>query len=201
MIQMPFAEAIQSRITERESPMYSSNPTPADNIRTAYTLVLMTEAHAIAVSQWRYPPPYDAYNPEPWECVSAEGRELADAEIRSRQYRSVLLGDELYGYVQWFLLASEQGPSVVRLGLGKRPDACSRGRGADFVAFIARETSRRYPGWMLDLEVASGNVRAIRAYERAGFRIADAYELPHPRHGTSWTYNMIWTPAPHFTNL
>lgn len=155
-----------------------------------YRLVPMTVRHAEAIASWRYPPPYARYGFEPWDVLLAEGRELADPDVRERQYRSVLELDELCGFVQWFPLAAEDGPDVVRLGLGQRPDLCGRGRGAGFAAYVAAETARLHPGRLVDLEVAADNRRAIRAYERAGFRFAEAYDLP-----TGRVHVMSWNPS------
>jgi ribosomal-protein-alanine N-acetyltransferase len=169
----------------------------AERCRTSYSLMPMNETHAIDIAAWRYPAPFERYNHKPWAEQKAEGRELADPAVRSQQYRSILQEGQLYGYVQWFPLAAEDGPDIVRLGLGVRPDACGRGCGASFVAFVARETASRHPRRRIDLEVAADNPRAIRAYERAGFQVVDAYDLPCPRQGDAIpTLNMLWLPDP-----
>lgn len=148
---------------------------PVDGVR--YALAPMTAERADAVARWRYPPPYERYGaPE-----AADGR-----------FRAVLRDGALCGFVQWFPLAAEDGGAVVRLGLGMRPDLCGRGEGAAFVRFLAEETARLHPGAAIDLEVAAGNVRAVRAYERAGFRVEDAYELPLRGGGVEPVVNMVW---------
>jgi len=144
-----------------------------------FKLVPMTERHAAAIASWRYPQPYERYNSEPWERLSVEGIGMADPVIREKQFRSVLRHGDLCGFAQWFPLYAEHtqdaAPSIIRLGVGLRPDLCGRGLGADFVAFIAEETAKQHPGAAIDLEVAADNLRAIRAYERAGFRKTDEY--------------------------
>ncbi|MCI3926843.1 GNAT family N-acetyltransferase [Paenibacillus sp. TRM 82003] len=150
----------------------------------------MTPARAEAIASWRYPAPYERYAFEHWDALVAEGRQLADPELRERQFRCVLEADELCGFLQWFPLTAEEGPDLVRLGLGLRPDLCGQGRGAGFASFVAAETARLHPGRLIDLEVAASNRRAIRAYERAGFRVVDEYELALGR-----TYAMVWRPS------
>ena len=144
-----------------------------------FRLVPMTEHHAAAIASWRYPKPYERYNSEPWERLSAEGKGMADPIIREKQFRSVLRQGQLCGFAQWFPLTAEHAQdaasSIIRLGLGLRPDLCGRGLGADFVRFIAQETAKQHPSAVIDLEVAADNLRAIRAYERAGFRKTDEY--------------------------
>lgn len=164
-----------------------------------FRLAPMTERRAAAVASWSYPPPYDRYNIGPWERLAAEGRELADPSIRESQYRSVLRGDELCGFVQWFPLLSERADGepvrIIRLGVGLRPDLCGRGLGAAFAAYLAEEAAARFPGAAIDLEVASSNLRAVKAYERAGFRIEDEYDAPFGRGGAERVLCMVWRPC------
>ncbi|WP_274363971.1 GNAT family N-acetyltransferase [Paenibacillus thermotolerans] len=167
-------------------------PAFTDNLR--FTIEPMTEAHAMAVCSWRYEPPYDRYNWEPWETMASLGKEFADPHIRTEQYRSALLdGDKLAGFVQLFPLSGDDAAGTIRLGLGLRPDLCGLRRGIG--AALAREAALYalglYPGWSVDLEVAADNLRAIAAYERAGFVRTDSYEL-RASHGTTTTYCMVW---------
>ena len=161
----------------------------------AYRLAPMTERDAAAICEWRYPAPYDIYNWPPWEQAVREGRDFADPDVRERQYRSVYWSGRLVGFAQWFPLIAEEGPPIVRLGLGLRPDDCGAGEGAAFAAFLAAETAALHPGRLVDLEVAKDNVRARKAYEKAGFRAADEYELPIPGGGSTAVVNMIYLPS------
>ncbi|HZG76605.1 MAG TPA: GNAT family N-acetyltransferase [Paenibacillus sp.] len=165
------------------------------NATIPYRLAPMTERDAAAICEWRYPAPYDIYNWPPWEQAVREGRDFADPVVRERQYRSVWREDRLCGFAQWFPLAAEVGPPLIRLGLGLRPEDCGAGAGAAFAAFLARETASRHPGRLVDLEVAKDNVRARNAYEKAGFREADEYELPVPGKGSIAVVNMIYLPS------
>jgi ribosomal protein S18 acetylase RimI-like enzyme len=83
--------------------------------------------------------------------------------------------DRLCGFAQLFPLVG-----VTRLGLGLRPDLCGRGLGSAFSKLIAQEARTRRPANEIDLEVLVWNTRAIKAYERAGFHIADTYERGTP---------------------
>jgi ribosomal-protein-alanine N-acetyltransferase len=158
-----------------------------------FDFVPMSESDAKSICAWRYEPPYDRYNWEPWEELVRLGRELADPRIRAEQYRSAVIAGELSGFAQWFPLAGDYGAGTIRLGLGLRPDLCGQGRGigASLAKAAAIHAQRLYPGWSVDLEVAADNLRAVAAYERAGFTIADSYELP-TRHGLILTYCMVW---------
>jgi len=150
----------------------------------------MSEAHAEAICGWRYPPPYDRFDWPPWEEAAAQGLEIADPRIREAQYVSVLNGrDELIGYVQFFPLLN-----ATRLSLGLRPDLCGRGGGAVLARLAAEEALRRAPGIEVDLEVLAWNIRAIRAYEKAGFVLDDTY-CRQPPSGPDIFHCMVYRPA------
>lgn len=153
-------------------------------------LAPMTAAHAEAICEWRYPPPYDRFNWPCWEEVIERRLEIGDPWIREMQYASVLNGrDELVGYVQFFPLLN-----ATRLGLGMRPDLCGRGGGAVMTRLAAEEALRRTPGVEVDLEVLVWNLRAIRAYEKAGFVLDDTYCRQTPA-GPDLFHCMVYKPA------
>jgi RimJ/RimL family protein N-acetyltransferase len=152
-----------------------------------FAVMPMTETDARAIASWKYPPPYDLYNWEPWHRMVRSGYEIANPEIRRQQYRSILhpvYG--LSGFAQFFPMAG-----VTRLGLGLRPDLCGRGLGVPFVRAIVAEARRIAPGDEIDLEVLVSNTRAIRVYEKAGFRITDRYDKP-TRTGIDSFYCMVY---------
>lgn len=150
----------------------------------------MTEQDAQAVTEWRYPPPYDIYRWPDWEEMLRDDREFTDPAVREAQYLSVRDEDDadapLLGYVQLFAL-----DRAIRIGIGLRPDACGRGLGTSIVKLAVEEAARRMPGAEIDLEVEHWNKRAIRAYERAGFAIADVYTR-RATHGVVNLYCMVW---------
>ncbi|GAB2701360.1 GNAT family N-acetyltransferase [Paenibacillus thermoaerophilus] len=149
------------------------------------SVVPMTEQHAEEICRWRYEPPYDVFNWPDWTRMVREGAEFGDPGIRERQYAAVVAGSGadgsnpdgpvLVGYAQFFPITG-----VTRLGLGLRPDLCGRGLGTALVRTIVEEARRRAPQNAIDLEVLTWNVRAIRAYEKAGFVVADTYVRPTP---------------------
>ena len=67
---------------------------------------------------------------------------------------------------------------TVDMGLGLHPDRTGRGLGQGFVALGMRHARAVFGPVDLRLTVASFNLRAIRAYERAGFEPGKAYVLP-----------------------
>lgn len=143
-----------------------------DQAAARFSIIPMSEADAITISQWRYDAPYTMYNWDSWHLMVRNQYEIANPIIREQQYRSVIceqLG--LCGFAQFFPMLG-----VTRLGLGLRPDLCDQGLGAAFVSAIAKAALIHAPQCELDLEVITHNVRAIKAYIKAGFSITDTYE-------------------------
>ena len=53
-----------------------------------------------------------------------------------------------------------------------RPDLCGRGFGWQMTQAACELSGKLFPGKSLYLEVRTWNERAVRCYEKAGFRIA-----------------------------
>ncbi|RJE85540.1 GNAT family N-acetyltransferase [Paenibacillus sp. 1011MAR3C5] len=154
------------------------------------TIHAMSEVHARSLCDWRYEPPWDSYNWPAWENMKKDAIEFGDPVLRASQYAVVLdKHQSLVGYVQFFPMGN-----VTRLGLGLHPERIGQGLGSHFVHTLALEALRRCPDHEIDLEVASWNIRAIRAYERAGFRIEDTYLRPSPS-GEIECHCMVFHPA------
>ncbi|WP_127572717.1 GNAT family N-acetyltransferase [Paenibacillus xylaniclasticus] len=139
---------------------------------------------------WRYEPPFDLYGWPDWSRMKAEGIEFGDETIRRQQYMTAIDHEgHMIGFLQLFPMLG-----VTRLGLGLRPDLCGRGFGPAFANAAAEEALRQAPDNAVDLEVLTWNIRAIRAYQRAGFVIEDTYERPTPT-GLAEFHCMIYTGA------
>ncbi|RIE01674.1 GNAT family N-acetyltransferase [Cohnella faecalis] len=151
----------------------------------------MTENDAKKICEWRYPEPYDVYRWLTWDEMVRQAKEFGDPDIRSQQFRSFRSAEnDLVGYAQLFPL-----DRAIRLGIGLRPDLCGRGYGTSLIRLAAElARSRMPPDGEVDLEVERWNVRAIRAYEKAGFRITDEYER-RASHGMVSILCMVWMPG------
>lgn len=132
-----------------------------------YLFRQMDEADANEVAGWRYEPPYDFYDSvaDPEDLA-----ELLDPERRGGVYFSVLDRGKLVGFFQF-----EGRGSAVNLGLGMRPDLTGKGLGPDFLAAGMEFARGRFAPKRFTLAVAAFNERAIRTYERAGFRRGETY--------------------------
>ena len=103
---------------------------------------------------WRYPPPYDFYDDDGLPPKNPE------------RFYSDCTED---GAVAGFYYFEERGDAIF-YGLGLHPDLTGRGLGAAFVNAGLEFAQERFGRRRFVLDVAEFNERAIRVYERAGFR-------------------------------
>jgi len=82
------------------------------------------------------------------------------------RFYSVCIED---GAVAGFFYFEERGDAIF-YGLGLRPDLTGRGLGATFVNAGLEFAEARFGRRLIVLDVAEFNERAIRVYERVGFR-------------------------------
>lgn len=139
----------------------------------------IAKVDAFAISNWKYPSPYDFYD--------MKGSQEAIDELLNGAYYAV---DEAeLGLFGFYCVGScaqvpgmrpdgayaVEGSYVVDLGLGMRPDLNGQGYGTLFLQHILNDLDLSYPTSDIRLTVAEWNTRAIRVYERHGFRFAGAY--------------------------
>jgi len=129
----------------------------------------MTEADARAVAVWRYPAEYSFYDVD---SDAADLAELLDPAEWGRRYFSVDDdGSELVG----FFVFKVSGRTA-EIGLALRPDLTGIGLGESFVDTAVQFAAERFGVESFTLSVAAFNVRAIKVYERAGFREVERYD-------------------------
>ena len=132
-----------------------------------YLFKQMDDDEAREISGWRYEPPYDFY-----DAVSDPGdlEELLDPERREDAYFSAFDEVLLVGFFQF-----EVRGDTVDVGLGLRPDLTGAGLGLGFLLAGLDFARERFSPARFTLAVATFNGRAIRVYEKAGFRRGDVY--------------------------
>ena len=119
---------------------------------------------ARAVGAWHYEPPYDVYDLEPFSLSAAV---LLGPLL-------IPLGYEMYGVwgddgdLVGTFMYTKLG-NVVELGLAMRPDLTGKGIGLAFVQAGMNFAKQRFSPTSFRLDVAVGNLRARKVYERAGF--------------------------------
>jgi ribosomal-protein-alanine N-acetyltransferase len=137
-----------------------------------YVFRQMNEEDAREVAAWHYEPPYDFYDAasDPDDLA-----ELLDQEKRWSSYFSVLSNGEFCGFFCFKVDTSDHG-TTVELGLGMRPDLTGRGLGLEFLQAGLGFARCRFSPDGFRLSVAAFNERAIKVYERAGFRRVKVFE-------------------------
>jgi RimJ/RimL family protein N-acetyltransferase len=107
------------------------------------------------IGAWRYPPPYDFYDGD------------VEPVLNPERFYAARDGDrDLVG----FLYYEDKGAGVLEIGLGLRPELTGRGLGLDFFRAGLAFARERLGARRVVLNVAAFNERAVRVYERGGFR-------------------------------
>lgn len=163
-----------------------------------YTFHPMTEADARAVLAWRYPDPYTIYS----TAADAPGEEVAAylqsfLDRRSPHYVVREAGaapdSEPAGFIS-FGSSAEVGADMdaepephlfapdgaLAIGLGMRPDLTGNGQGLAFLRAALAFGSETFHPRLFRLYVYEWNARAIKVYERAGFKPVGTVAQPTP---------------------
>jgi len=160
-----------------------------------YTFTPMTEADARAIIAWRYDGEYAIYN------IVGDGDDFTEllAEFLDRRspYYAVrnLDMDATGAPVGFFCYGSSagidfdesepqlyNGDGSLNAGLGMRPDLTGHGFGVGFTQAGVAFGVERYHPTFIRFYVLPFNDRALRAYERAGFRRLGVV-IQHGPHG------------------
>ncbi|MGH2352706.1 MAG: GNAT family N-acetyltransferase [Chloroflexota bacterium] len=137
----------------------------------------MDEPDARAILAWRYEGPYAFYNCDPAE-VEASVRTFVEPRntyyaIRTAEHG--LMGFCCFGPEARVPGGDYTGDGVLDVGLGMRPDLTGKGIGPGFVAAILAFAAQELAPSGFRLTVAAFNRRAIRVYEKVGFRVANVF--------------------------
>jgi ribosomal-protein-alanine N-acetyltransferase len=157
----------------------------------AYVFEPMSDEQARAVVAWRYEAPYDFYN----MANDPEGLEdLLGPPERRRGYYAVLSDDELAGFFSYGPGGRLPGfdypdDGSIDIGLGLKPDLTGKGLGLEFVRAGLEFGRRRFDPDGFRLFVATFNERAIRLYERAGFRRVEVFV--HHTNGADYPFVLM----------
>ncbi len=127
------------------------------------------EAEEIAY-EWHYPSEYAFYD---MEADREDLEEFLDEEKRGNRYFAVMEKGELIGFFSFANTAEERS---VDIGLGMRPDQTGKGKGRAFLKAGLDFCKQAYKPDEITLAVAVFNRRAIKVYEKAGFKAAGTFE-------------------------
>lgn len=122
-----------------------------------------TEDEKQRISDWRYDGAYAVYNLPPYAEQLRMHRGFANPK---NNFYSFADGSKLIGYIN---LIEEE--TAVFFGIGLNPLYCNQGYGQRICKKALRLSHQLYPQKPVYLEVRTWNCRAVRCYEKAGFRI------------------------------
>ncbi len=151
-----------------------------------YRITPLEESHARDILGWRYPTPYDFYDPPADDQTERYVRAFLEPDL---QFHAVLDGDnDFIGFCSFGLDGQVPGgdysEDALDIGVGMKPELTGQGRGFDFFHAILSHAQDSMSPQRVRLTVASFNRRALRLYERFGFEryteFADSqYKVPY----------------------
>ena len=128
----------------------------------------MNEEYARQITEWNYEGEYSDYNlPSYEECKNKKYG--ITREDRKDNYIVYTINDEVVFYSNM----KEMDDNKLYIGVGLKPEYCGKGLGNYFLNDSIIEMKKRYPERTLFLEVRSWNKRAIKSYEKLGFKITN----------------------------
>lgn len=144
-----------------------------------------TEEEKYAITEWHYEGEYALYDNPPYEEQKKRGEGFANPR---NNFYSFYDGAALVGFINLYEKERE-----VFFGIGVNPACCGRGYGQQMTRTACEISQSLFPGKPLYLEVRTWNARAVRCYERAGFRIDGAPIRQTTSLGEGTFYRMTWT--------
>jgi RimJ/RimL family protein N-acetyltransferase len=139
----------------------------------------MTEAFAREILTWRYDPPYDFYN----FVIAAEDveKEIAYFLAPENRFRQVMRdGVPIAGFslgLDGQVPGGDYSADALDIGLGIRPDLTGQGLGGEIVAAIVNFAIKLDEPPALRVTIAAFNQRALRVWQKAGFREVSRFKL------------------------
>jgi ribosomal-protein-alanine N-acetyltransferase len=142
----------------------------------SFTFRPLVQADAQSILTWRYEPPYDVYNLRSQDAES-ELKLLLDPD--NHYYAITNEHGSLLAYCCFGLDARVPGgdyqEEALDIGLGVRPDLTGKGHGQRYVDAAVSFARREFRPSALRVSVAAFNRRALRVWEKAGFRQASTF--------------------------
>lgn len=131
----------------------------------------LDEASVHLITGWRYEPPYDVYNlPHPPDAADLQ----YFLDPKNAFYCITDDTDEVLAFCSFGpdgqVPGGDYSSPALDIGLGIRPDLTGQGRGSTFVKAALDFARRTFTLPMFRVTVAEFNQRALRVWEKAGFR-------------------------------
>lgn len=132
----------------------------------------LTEEDKRQICAWKYEGKYEIYNLPSYEAM--QERQIGFMNPKSeKNYYAFLEENILVGFIN--ILEEE---TEIFIGIGVSPVFCGKHYGQQILMSAYEISKALYPDKPLYLEVRTWNTRAVKCYEKAGFRIdGEPYEL------------------------
>ena len=129
---------------------------------------VMKEEYAREITEWKYEGEYADYNLPSYEECKSKNYGIT-REDRSKNYTVYILDGEVVFYSNMKIMDDNK----IYVGVGLKPKYCGKGIGSFFLNDSVQDLKEKYPEYTLCLEVRSWNKRAIKSYEKLGFKITN----------------------------
>lgn len=130
---------------------------------------LICEKYIMEVIQWKYPEPYSCYNYPDYVTLKKQNWGIVNELINKEQFRFICKDSDLIGFFRM-----QPDKKYILISLGIRPDLCGHGYGKSIVSFIIRNIFQE-SNLPIRLNVRTFNLRAIKCYEKVGFKIISKF--------------------------
>ncbi len=130
-----------------------------------YIIKNMDEYILKEIISWKYEGIYSEYNMHSYEKLKERGSSITKPQNK-KNYLCYFKNEELIAYTN--VTKKENGELF--LGIGLAPKYCGKGLGNEILMHSIKEAKTIYPGTKITLQVRSWNKRAIRCYQKAGFK-------------------------------
>lgn len=147
----------------------------------------LTEAEAREALGWRYPPPYDFYNPR--GPVTAE--QVAGLMAPESPQWSVQFGDdELIGVigigVESQVPGGDYSEPAIDIGIHLRPERCGQGLGRQVVAAFIDFLETLYGPSTYRATIAAFNERSLKTFQSLGFTESSRFRTAGAEMRVGW---------------
>jgi ribosomal-protein-alanine N-acetyltransferase len=135
-----------------------------------YKIRAMSLSDAQAIADWQYEGIYSFYDTK---ADKQDYEELMNPATWGIKYYSAK--NDQGTLVGYYIFTKKE--EYIEMGLAMSPEQVGKGEGAKFILAGLEFIMNRYPERKIILSVASFNKRAIKVYERVGFKYKDNYFL------------------------
>ena len=142
-----------------------------------FQIVSLSKVHALEIFRWRYPLPYDFYNPP----ESNNPELLLDTTF---QFHAIVDdNNQFLGFCSFGIDGQVSGGNysmpAIDIGLGMKPSLTGQGFGSSFFKAILDFAINNYEAEIVRLSVANFNQRALSLYKNFGFQAQQTFNNPN----------------------